>query len=444
MTQRSQQNVPAPAASTLDSTAPAPRRRWGPARSIAAAAWSAPAVLGASPIPVRWLRPVRHRLAAGGVIALAIAVGCVIELGSAAGLEPFSRWMLTAMLSLPAVVTLVAPLLTWRIMTLALFASALLLPAASNDWPWPLTAFSAYLVVTLLVAVTIARGALFGVALLACVLTVLPAGPQDRMPDGVVFLLIALVILVVSLGGVFRGAMATRRALAVEIERSEAELVRAAALAERAKLARELHDVVAHHMSLIAIQADVTPHAVPDLPPAAREAFGSIRTESTTALAEMRRLVDSLRDEDGGADRTPQPTLADLERLVESVRATGTAIDAELEPVGRDAPAPVAISIYRIAQEALANAVQHAPGASIEVTLRVSGDDLVLTVTNGAPARVPVGPPESRTRRGQGLIGMRERASALGGDLSTTSTPDGGFTVRARLPLAEPGPRTEG
>lgn len=419
-------------------------RRWGPGRSIAAAAWSAPAILPASPIPLRRLRSQRSRLLLGAALALAVAIGSVIELGGAFGVDALSRWMLTAMLSLPVVVVLVAPLLTWRIMTLALFASALLLPPATNEWPWPLSAFSFYLVVTFLVALTLPRSALFGVALIACALPVLPAGPQDRMPDGVIFLTFALVILVVSLGGMLRQTLATRQALVVEIERSEAELLRAAALAERTKLARELHDVVAHHMSLIAIQADVTPHAVPDLPPAAVEAFRSIRTESTTALAEMRRLVDSLRDSEGGAERTPQPTLADLERLVTSVRATGTSVSAEIEEMTVEVSAPVAISVYRIAQEALANAVQHAPGAEVWLNLRTVGGDLVLTVTNGAAAPGQVAPAQPGSRRGQGLIGMRERASALGGEVTTTSGADGGFTVVARLPLLASGAGGEG
>lgn len=409
-------------------------------RGIAQAGWSAPVYPVDVPFVTRLIPAVKPRLLVGAGLAVVVAVTATFELLRAQGIETLGLVMVVTMLAAPLVVVLVAPLLTWRIMTVALFASTLLVPPATNLWPWPLSGFAAYLLVTLLVSLIVERTTLLGVAVLACVFPVLPAGPQDRMPDGVVFLIFALVILVVSVGGLVRETVLTRRALDDEIVRGEAEVVRATALAERARLARELHDVVAHHMSLIAIQSDVAPRAIPDLPPAAVEAFGTIRTSSTTALAEMRRIVDTLREADAGAERAPLPTLDDLPTLVESVRATGATVRYDAEDHLPVPPAPVAVSVYRIAQEALANAVQHAPGGEIEVSLRAERGALRLTVRNGGPGAGAADPGRTdtpaRRRRGLGLVGMRERAHLLGGTVVSGPTPSGGFEVMATIPIA--------
>lgn len=490
-------------------------RLGNPLRSIAKAGWSAPTFPVNLPLVPRWLPTVKSRVLVGVSAAVVVTTGSTLELLQASDVDPLGLVMVVLTLTAPLAVVLLAPLLTWRVMTVSLFASTLLVPAASNVWPWPLTGFVAYLLVTLLVALTIERSALFGVAFLGCALPVLPAGPQDRMHNGVVFLIFAVVILAVSVGGLVRETALTRRALDDEIERGEAELVRATALAERARLARELHDVVAHHMSLIAIQSDVAPRAIADLPPEAVEAFGTIRTSSTTALAEMRRIVDTLREADAGAERAPLPTLDDLPALIEAVRATGTGVTYDGDAHLGVPPAPVAVSVYRIAQEALANAVQHAPGAAVQVALKRDGGDLVLTVRNGPVARVesragagrspaaaapspspapspslapspapspsiapslalapapspslapspatmaaaaatpsavppavptavptatpPAARPTDRPRRGLGLVGMRERAHLLGGEVVSGPTPTGGFEVIATIPIA--------
>jgi signal transduction histidine kinase len=406
-----------------------------PFRSIAAAAWTVPAFTTGSALPGGRLAAVRDRVLAGAVLGVLVAVGSTIELIAAHGVTVSALAVIVAMVSLPCLVALVSPLLAWRVMTIAL-----LVPPDLNTWAWPITAFVAYLGVTLLTATTVERTTLLGLALICCALPVLPAGPQERMPDGIIFGLFGLIGLTVSFGGALRQNRMTRLALDDEIQRSEAEQVRATVLAERAQLARELHDVVAHHMSVIAIQADVTPRVVPDLPQPALDAFRSIRTGSTTALAEMRRLVDSLRDEDDGAERRPQPRLEDIATLVESVRATGTAVRLTVHGSVVEAPAPVAISAYRIVQEALANALQHAPGAAVTVQLDQDPDRVLLVVTNAAPTRVrsteraTEGRPGTR-RTGHGLIGMGERAHLLGGTVQTGPTPQGGFEVSAVLPI---------
>lgn len=418
-------------------------RSWKPFASIAAAAWTAPAITPNMLPRKGFLAGTREKVIAGVAAALVVGVAAVFELSRMDQLDPLALVMIAFMVSVPLVVVLVSPLTTWRALTIGLFASALLVPSETNTWPWPISAFVAYLAVSFWSAMNVERKALFGLAFLGCILPVLPSGPQNRMPDGIIFILFGLVILVISLGGAIRANRATQSALDAEIENSRAELVRSTILEERTQLARELHDVVAHHMSLIAIQADVIPRAVPGLPQEAVDGFASIRHESKTALSEMRRLVDALRDNDSGSERAPQPTLDEVARLVDAVRATGG--EASFELVGDPAgvPAPVAVSAYRIVQEALANAVQHSPGGSIAVAVRRGATSVEVRVVNTAPTRLASAPTveaegTASRRVGHGLIGMRERANLLGGTIEIGPLPDGGFAVHAHLPLARP------
>nr|WP_062341121.1 histidine kinase [Herbidospora sakaeratensis] len=196
-----------------------------------------------------------------------------------------------------------------------------------------------------------------------------------------------------------------------------------ALLEERARIARELHDVVAHHMSVIAIQADAGPHRVADPPPELTEAFATIRSTALEGLGELRRLLGVLRAEPGVA---PQPSLADLDRL---------AAGATLETTGDLATVPrgVGLNAYRIVQEALTNTMRHAPGAA--VTVRVVRDDRELRI--GVVNTRPHDPPRASPGAGHGILGMRERAAMLGGTLTTGPTADGGYAVSAVLPLTE-------
>jgi len=217
-----------------------------------------------------------------------------------------------------------------------------------------------------------------------------------------------------------------QRAELAERERDLA--AREAVAEERARVARELHDVVAHSVSVMVIQAQAGPRLLSDTD-RVREAFGSIETSGKQALAELRRLLGILRT-DERADRGPQPGLGSLQTLVEQVRKAGLPVEVSVEGEPRELPAGVDLSAYRIIQEALTNALKHAGRAEAEVRLRYGASALELEIVdNGSasPAQAP-GP-------GHGLIGMRERVALYGGVLHAGARNGHGYAVRASLPL---------
>ncbi|GLZ05845.1 two-component sensor histidine kinase [Actinomadura sp. NBRC 104412] len=221
-----------------------------------------------------------------------------------------------------------------------------------------------------------------------------------------------------------------RRELAEQEKRhQEAEAV----LTERQRIARELHDVVAHHMSMIAIQAEAAPLKVATVPDETRGDLAEIRATALAALTEMRRILGVLRTEDG-SQTAPQPDLGGLEELLEGGRGAGLTIVTRLDAGLAGLPSGVGLTSYRIVQEALSNAMRHAPGSKVEVAIRREGGILRLDVVSGPPAdgRRPTPSPPGA---GHGLVGMRERAAMLGGDLVAEPTPEGGFAVRATLPI---------
>ena len=217
---------------------------------------------------------------------------------------------------------------------------------------------------------------------------------------------------------------------------------------ERVRIGRELHDVVAHQLSVLAVRAASAPRRVPEVSGPAAAEFDEIATLSRGALGDMRRLVGVLRsgpdgdgpddggpgdgspDDGGPADRPPRPGVADLPRLAEATRGAGCPVELTTDGVDR-LPDLLGVSVYRIVQEALANAVRHATGASIRVRVDASETGPVrVEVVNGAPPSPPVPDPGA----GAGLPGLTERVRLLGGDLGTGPTPDDGFAVRATLP----------
>ncbi|WP_165821166.1 sensor histidine kinase [Nocardioides gansuensis] len=224
-----------------------------------------------------------------------------------------------------------------------------------------------------------------------------------------------------------RAEEAQRRAIAAEVE--AAEKAAAAVLAERTRIARELHDVVAHAMSVMVVQAGAA-EGVEGTPEEVRRLLGSIRGTGAGALAEMRRLVTMLRDPDEAASRAPQPGLAALETLVAEVRETGLPVTLEIVGEPRELPAGLDLAAYRIVQEALTNARRHAASATaVVVTVDFSGDELRLGVRDdGIGCRDTAG-------SGHGLIGMRERVTMYDGWLRAGALPDRGFAVEAALPL---------
>ena len=224
---------------------------------------------------------------------------------------------------------------------------------------------------------------------------------------------------------------------AAERERERADRARRAVADERLRIARDLHDIVAHAMSVIAIRSGVARLVIDTQPDEAREALSIIETTSRRALAEMRLLVGVLRQPEDTAELGPAPGLADLPDLIDYVRQAGVRVDLDSESEAPTLPAGVDLSAYRIVQEALTNVVRHAGPTTVHVTLRQRHDQLEIEVVDdGAPAgRVAVLAPDGEGR-GHGLVGMRERVSLFGGDLS--AAPAGrGFRVFARLPFDE-------
>jgi signal transduction histidine kinase len=224
-----------------------------------------------------------------------------------------------------------------------------------------------------------------------------------------------------------------------EQERTRAELARRAVAEERLRLARELHDVVAHSISVIAVQSGVGAHVASTQPEEAAKALAAIEATSRAALVELRRLLGVLRqDSESPGSLSPVPGLADLDTLLAEVAKAGLGVRLRVEGTPSQLPAGVDLSAYRIVQEALTNVVKHAGPARAQVTICYRDQEVTVEVTDdGGGVTAPTG--DDRARVGHGLIGMRERVQVFGGDLEVGPGPDGGFRVAARLPLVVEG-----
>ncbi|HVH64053.1 MAG TPA: histidine kinase [Candidatus Dormibacteraeota bacterium] len=196
---------------------------------------------------------------------------------------------------------------------------------------------------------------------------------------------------------------------------------------ERLRIARELHDVVAHNVSVMAIQAG----AARVSGNSGKEALESIEHSARETLSELNKLLGVLRKTPGAPDLTPQPTLNDVEALLKPARDAGLAATLRVTGERRALPAAVDLSAYRIVQEAVTNVLKHANASRVEVVADYQPDAIALSISDNGSG------PASVTSNGHGLIGMRERVEVLGGDLTTGSSALGGFTVRARLPTAK-------
>jgi signal transduction histidine kinase len=236
--------------------------------------------------------------------------------------------------------------------------------------------------------------------------------------------------------GVRRAYTARLEERTAELERARAELARRAVVEERLRLARELHDVVAHAMSVIAVQSGVGAHVASTQPQEAAKALAAIEATSRAALTELRRLLGVLRqDSEPQGSLAPVPGLADLEGLLAEVARAGLAVRLRVEGTPSPLPAGVDLSAYRIIQEALTNVVKHAGPARAQVVVGYRDQEVTVEVTDdGRGVTAPTG--DGRAGTGHGLIGMRERVAAFGGDLEAGPRPGGGFRVAARLPLA--------
>jgi signal transduction histidine kinase len=224
-----------------------------------------------------------------------------------------------------------------------------------------------------------------------------------------------------------------RRYLAACRER-EAERGRLAVREERVRIARELHDVVAHTLSVVTFQAGVGRKIAATRPAEALLALRAVEVTGRSALEELRRILGLLRDDDGEAPSlVPAPGVGDLEDLARTVRAAGIPVTLAVAGEVAELPPAASLTVYRIVQEALTNVVKHAPGAQATVRVQVGRDGVLITVDNDRGSGGPAGSPPEGARHG--LVGMQERAAAFGGTLDAGPVAGGGFQVTAFLPL---------
>jgi signal transduction histidine kinase len=267
---------------------------------------------------------------------------------------------------------------------------------------------------------------------LATAFLVLALADPGRGGARIFTVLLASLAPVAAWAGIARRARSEAQAHSAASQVIASTLLEHTARGERARISRDLHDVVAHHISMIAVQAETARLTTPGMPAAGAQRLSSIGDTARAALTEMRRLLGVLREDTRGdpAERRPQPGLRQLNELLDEARdasAAGTRLIvrgwlASLDP-------GVELTAYRIVQEALTNARRHAPGAAVDVELHFADGTLWLRVRDNGP-----GPPAAEPPGGHGLLGMRERAAAVGGELRTGPAAGGGFLVEARLP----------
>ncbi|MEV4738497.1 MULTISPECIES: sensor histidine kinase [unclassified Microbacterium] len=314
--------------------------------------------------------------------------------------------------------------------------------AAASPWPWSVPALLSF--VLLVAVVTFRHGARLGAFPLvigSLASLALPLLRQDVLaPAGVAANVTANLIVTASvalatylIAALTAGRLRVSEELTKEREHSALEESRRALVEERTRIARELHDVIAHSMSVIQVQASTARYRLPEIDPTAAEEFDSIAATARSSLTEMRRMLGVLRTEDQTADLSPQQRIDDIPALVDTIRRAGVTVGLEITGPVADAPSAVQIATYRIAQEALSNAVRHAHGAAVTVRVQADAARVGLRVRNARPATAD----EPRTG-GHGLRGMRERVELLGGTFTASPTPDGGWEVSATLPITVP------
>ena len=342
-----------------------------------------------------------------------------------------------------------APLAFRRVAPLpvALLLAALNLPFILRDYSVPTAAAVALIVIYSLGAHTTFAQGLVGLAALYSTTVLYLVVVADRYPDaeGVG----AVGVAFVTLG--FFGAWAIGRSVrapriyareqeqrADQLERTREAEVRAALAEQRGQIARELHDVVAHHVSVMTVQAAGALRMLDRDPGRSREALAAIEANGRSALAEMRRIVGVLRGPTGdGADaskRSPQPGLGELPELIDQLGSAGLKVTVTVAGQERALPLGIDLTAFRIVQEALTNTLKHSGTGEASVVLRYTPAELEVRITDGGAGRHAAEPAE---RPGHGLLGMRERIALYGGELSADNLPGGGFEVRARIPLRD-------
>lgn len=303
--------------------------------------------------------------------------------------------------------------------------------AGGVDGPWGQSSFFAHMVVLIVVAArTRPRTAAWMWGLTVLFGTLLEnAGGWDSAPSTAAMAVAsAFALLLVSVVQIRREA---EREVTVQRTVTAVERDRRTLLEERTTIARELHDVVAHHMSVVAIQAEAAPYRVENPPPELEQAFVTIRENAVAALTELRRVLGVVRAEDYEAPDGPQPTLAELDGLLANVGEAGLLTEKTVTGAVRELPQGVELSAYRIIQEALSNSLRHAPGATAKVEIGYVLGGLGLRVVNGPPT----GPVKPSPGAGHGITGMRERVAMLNGEMAAEPTAEGGYEVTAFIPV---------
>ncbi|MGW2170636.1 sensor histidine kinase [Streptomyces sp. NPDC001705] len=401
--------------------------------------------------PSVWLRWFPHGIVC--LAALGVLLGDAAQLGENGGVDPGFAFVIALAQAGAMVLALWRPVAAWWLSMAGMLVGAFAVRAemvADGDkftWPWTAAGLIAHLFVLLLLALRVrTRVSLEALALTALTTYLVQGvvGASNFQPTGM--LAVILFTVVVVLGTALRGRREARSELAQQTSLTAEERARRTLLEERSRIARELHDVVAHHMSVISIQAQVAPLLVEDPPDELRENLAGIRQNALEALTELRRVLGVLRSEhpdvpeasEGGdpAPHAPQPTLDRLDALVENTRAAGLTVTTGTSGTRRPLPPGVELSAYRIVQEALSNVLRHAPGATARVHLTYLPIGLRVEVSNTRPKRAPA-PSQGA---GHGLLGMRERVAMLDGSLTAHALPGGGYQVAAFLPVdaAEP------
>jgi signal transduction histidine kinase len=339
-------------------------------------------------------------------------------------------FLLSVVLCAPLVLRTHFPLAAWSTATLAVFWAGVVVRPDGLGSVW--AAVVVYVLCLYAVAVRCKPWVVAGAVLVTAI-----GGATIESQRITTALVIALVPVLI--GFIVRTRRGNLEQLAVAERRHEGER---ALLEERQRIARELHDVVAHHMSVIAIQAEAGPYKAENPPPELVESFGEIRASALSGLNELRRVLGVLRSD--RPDIAPQPGLDDLADLLESARGGGVTVTTEVTGTPRAVPDGVDLSAYRIVQEALSNAMRHAPGSTVQVRLYYGEGALIIEVRNdGYAGNGQAGQTAPEQQRwagigaGHGIIGMRERATMLGGHLRAGPTANGEFLVTAALPLGD-------
>ncbi|WP_240103399.1 sensor histidine kinase [Streptomyces sp. MUM 16J] len=365
--------------------------------------------------------------------AVVAAVGALAALIALADNHMGPAAFLSALAALvPALLTLVRPAGAFWLSLAGTTVTAAVQGDDWSSWPWlPSSYLSHLLVLTVVTVRTRPRTAAWMWALTALYgFGAEVSGRHHDTDTAPMLVLSALLLLAVTVRHTRRQAQqeVTAQQTVTAHERSRRTL-----LEERTTIARELHDVVAHHMSVVAIQAEAAPYRVEHPPEELEKAFATIRENAVAALTELRRVLGVVRAEDYEAPDAPQPTLADLDRLLANVREAGLSVEKAMTGAVRELPQGVELSAYRIVQEALSNALRHAPGADARVEIGYVLGGLGLRVVNGPPPAANLLKPSPGS--GHGITGMRERVSMLNGEMTAGPTDDQGYEVTVFLPV---------